>query len=300
MSRTQGGSRSAWFGFIASCLCLCASSLLYVIPVGATGVSLLFLIWRRHWALRRFVVLTGVVFMPLFLVLGAFYYHALHSSSGPKLWTFGASNIVYSLYEAIGFQGLGPGRGDLRDAARGNGSLRALFLSYAVPLATLAIAWMLVGIAGFRKMRTKRNPHMVEILSVLMVSLFGFIVLVALMKFPFLGRHLSPLRPFLVIFSACCCDSKRGFGGRIMVCFLAVTWAASSLNLRCNPRFAKDDYRDAAAFAKESASAGEQTWWVANISGAHFYGLRPCKLGKDKADWDVRKGKKPIRHAIGS
>jgi hypothetical protein len=47
----------------------------------------------------------------------------------------------------------------------------------------------------------------------------------------------------------------------------------SLLTLRLSPRFARDDYRQAAALAKQAADEGHRVWWVAHGPAGRFYGL---------------------------
>jgi len=277
--RNQADSRWGWLGFLSSSLALSGSSLLCIIPVSATGLSLLVPILRNRWRIPRHAWATMAVFLPLFLALGAFYYHALHGSSGAKLWPFGASNLVYAIYEGLGFQGLGPGRTGLREAARGSGALLHLFASYVVPLAALAGVWLAVGVAGLRAMCVRGSSHVGWILSVLLISLVGFVGVGVVMKFPFWGRHLSPLLPFVVTLAALCCrEFQRNAIARISVALLALLWATSSACIRLDARFDKDDYRGAADLAKQAVAAGERTWWCADTHGANFYGLFPVFL----------------------
>lgn len=154
-----------------------------------------------------------------------------------------------------------------------------MFSSYLLPLTALAIVWIALIAAGLRTLGAKQVSDVRWILSVLLLSLMGFVSLGFAMKFPFWGRHLSPLLPFLVFLAVSCCrEFKNRSTGRITAALLGLLWAVSSANIRLDPRFSKDDYRNAADLAKCTVAAREQTWWAADTPGANFYGLFPVPL----------------------
>jgi len=96
------------------------------------------------------------------------------------------------------------------------------------------------------------------------------------MKFPFWGRHLSPLLAFLV-FSAvwACHKTKNRMLGKMSLILLGVLWIGSAAGIRFDSSFQRDDYRSAAAIARQSISERKSTWWAADVRSANFYGVFP-------------------------
>ena len=271
----KGDSRAGWLGFLSSGFLLCASSLLCIIPVGSVWVALLVLFRKHRWSVRRHMIVASAVFLPLFLSLGAYYLHALNKSTEPKLWAFGANNLAYGAYEILGFQGLGPGRSALRTTASGSGQLLGIFQPHMVPIAALALAFIPVGLVGVRMLWTGRNIHVTWMTGILVLSIIGFLTLGLVLKFPFWGRHLSPLLPFFVCLVAVICRQfKSKLLGPAMILVMGLFWAVSTANIRVHPRFDKDDYRSAVLFAKRALAEGDTVWWAANALGAKFYDLQ--------------------------
>ncbi len=278
---TSGRSRKAWLVFLVAGLLLCASSLLCIVPVAAESAVILAFAISARWKPTRFHVMTAAILLPLYLLLGLFYMKALAgASSALKLWEFGPSNIAYSLYELLGFQGLGPSRGELREAARSGSPLGALFLPHASVLGGLVLVWAVTGgIALKAWCQTLRSTVLPSVL-VLLLSLAGYTLLGVVMKFPFWGRHLAPLLPFAVFAGAGMAAMARNRTTRIcIVTSLGLFWGASAVSIRYAPRFTNDDYRGAARFALEHSRAREVVWWAADTSGARYYGLAPAEPG---------------------
>jgi len=83
--------------------------------------------------------------------------------------------------------------------------------------------------------------------------------------------------------------SHGGWPRRLMVCGFFLLSLFSCLSLRFAARHAKDNYRDAAAYARAALQSGQQVWWNADSQGAAYYEVptadRPAEIGKA---WLVR------------
>jgi hypothetical protein len=97
------------------------------------------------------------------------------------------------------------------------------------------------------------------------------------MHFRVLGRHLAPAVTLLGVALAAGLqwwwDRRNRPWPRAVVVAVLAGWLASCLCFRFAPRHAKDDYRRAAAIAKESSQAGRCVWWAADRDTARFYGV---------------------------
>ena len=89
-----------------------------------------------------------------------------------------------------------------------------------------------------------------------------------------LGRHLTPLLPFLLALMAVglakLLEEPELWKKTIALATLAV-FLFSAVEIRLAPRFRRDDYRSAAAIALEAIHAGQHVWWLADVSTGRYY-----------------------------
>lgn len=178
-------------------------------------------------------------------------------------------NVIFSLYELSGLSGLGPGRLEIRD----NGL--AAFKPFAAPLAlglTATFALVIFGLGELlRLLGLKRGTLLLLCLSGAMVLILGIGVA---KHFRVLGRHLTPLLPFILWLLAAGASRLwhlRGPVGRAVVTIWALVAAASCYEIHFAPRHAKDDYRSAAAVANAALQQNKIVWWNADYNAAWYY-----------------------------
>ena len=208
-------------------------------------------------------------------MLGVFYLiKLLAGAGGAKLWEPGLQNVFFSLYELFGFSGLGPGRNELRAAARIGQSV-ALTKGYLPLLGLLAAAYM-----GLMLGLVRMDSHRRNVFAASGVVVFSGVValtgLAVLFGWPFWGRHLAPFYPFVVLMVSLLLANMADQNPRlskIAGCGLIVLLACSALNIRFSQRFAKDDYRGACQVAGPIVRAGEEVWWGAYSEAAFYYGI---------------------------
>jgi hypothetical protein len=147
---------------------------------------------------------------------------------------------------------------------------------YLLPLALLGapLAWGLLGAARRRFGLSPARLGMllaVTILPVAVIFGFGFLRHVRI-----LGRHLTPLFPFILVAQACALLFLWN-GGRTLrraaAVLLVAALALSSIEIRFAFRHSKDDYRAAAFAARQALARGDTVWWAASNDGARFYNL---------------------------
>jgi len=195
-------------------------------------------------------------------------------AGGARLWSLGIGNIGLAVYELLGFAGLGPGRIELREAGReGLMHVVRVLSDYLLPLGLLSV---FLAAAGFLSLRLKRGIGREVFSLCLAVSFLGFLLLTgaaAAAKWPFWGRHLAPLLPFIVLTIATACTNTNAprWAARAVLIGIATCWLASSLSLRLLPRHANDAYREAASFARSALEAGRTVWWAADEATGSYY-----------------------------
>lgn len=271
------GDRDRWvILFCISGFLLCGSSLLGVIPFGASVFVLWWIGRKNHPRLRRsaWIYLAGC--FVLLTLLGVFYVWTLFKhSTGARQWTLGWQNIGFSLYEFCGFGGLGPPRDILRDAARSSDKLARTLGPYLAGLIPLALAYGALVVALIRKrldeVQRKIISACIGVILLTFIAMFGPAYFV---RWPFWGRHLAAVFPFVTMIIAIGLNSQlRQNRGKLLAIVFLILFAISSLELRFNPWHGKDDYRNTVPIARRALAQSRSIWWVADSETAAYYGL---------------------------
>ncbi len=228
--------------------------------------------WRT-WLQGPNPLMLGL-FLVAMAVLTAFYLNSLLRGAGAsRLSSSTPATVAFALYEMLGLSGIGPSRLELRNSGQ------AGLAPYAVALTVAAGVVCLVLITGLKEARQRIGTREL----VLMAGFGLFPVVVVLfsgfaMHWRVLGRHLIASLPLLnLVLALGLARLLRSDGGRgqrlrwllALSCVLALV--CSSLSLRLAPRHRKDDYRAAAALAKQAFAQGQRVWWAAGVIGAEYY-----------------------------
>lgn len=270
---------------------LCGASMLGVIPLIVILVVLFTsAAWRRIlWTRASKVVL---FLTTAFLgALGFYYLSTLtRGAGGAKLWTVTPFNLVFVIYEFLGYAGLGPGRQQLRDIMRGAESLSHVF-PYGAGWIGLSVGYGLVVGAAVKSWFTRsecgpRKPALrlwLFCVSVPVLSALLLFLLASVVGFPFWGRHLAGTLPFAVTALAIVFYwSMQGLwrrAGRAGSLLVVLMLAISAGWMRFSPAHRHDDYRSAVRAATSLADEGLSVWWVADHSGGEYYGLTFVESG---------------------
>lgn len=272
-------------------LLLCASTLLGVIPAACAGMIFLVLCWRQKWIPSRPALVVFGFCLLLLLGLGAYYARTLVQGAGGitlETPSWGWANLAFSLYEFLGFGGVGPGRTDLREMA-GNGlaSLWQHGLPYLLAIMLLAAGWMITFMA---QRLAEYSPDQRRTCGMLLGLVLGGVLLVFVASritgFSFWGRHFSPLLApalFLLLLGLKppSGQTRRGLIATIGVVLLGIGLAWGAWETRMSPRHQKEDYRAAAELALDYLKDNRRVLWAADMPTAAYYGLK-------KEDWTGR------------
>jgi hypothetical protein len=188
-----------------------------------------------------------------------------------------AANLAFSVYELLGFTGLGPGRVALRGAAKSQEvGVASNILPYLPGMLTLAIMYCVAAVGYYRALRIPKWASYLKVTTaVIIVSALGLAVLAVGAHFPFWGRHLAPVLPAIVVIVAISLSSLSSkqwitSGLAAILCFVLLM---SSIELRFADRHRKDDYRSAVSRADAALAAGKRVWWFADVWASRYYGL---------------------------
>lgn len=265
--------RGSWRSFFLAAHLLCGSSLLGVFPLMAA-----FGICGVWWGLHRVrppmrVLWSWMAVAFSCLPWGAYYaYTLLRGSGGASVWHPGWKNMVFSVYELLGFAGLGPGRIALREMAQ-VGDFAEMW-SYLPGIFLLALVYAVAFGAVIRYRGSRKALLCLPVSGVLALSFLLLVTAAGIAHWPFWGRHLAPLLPLFLIllFEAMDVLPWTRFR-RMLLGSLLVGFIFSSLVLRFSPFHRKDAYRAAATVASVAVSKGQTVWWAAYPLGAEYYGL---------------------------
>jgi len=236
------------------------------------GAAKRFLAARAGWALFDAAVLAA---------LGGWYVHTLLvGARGTMLGPPTPATMAFFAYEWLGFSGAGPARLVMRVAGP-----RAL-LPHALPLALYAAATgffalecLRVAVPCFRPGGSRgawRLPACAVPLAAGLAGLLSMLVVGVVDDMAVRARHAMPVFPAALLVAAVCADRLLASGrktARAAPVLLLVAMLASSLSLRFGERHGKEDYRRAAALAREELQAGRCVWWAADANTASLYGL---------------------------
>jgi hypothetical protein len=263
-------------------LLLCSSSMLGVLPfAAATGLAcwLFYKSGMMPVPSARVGMATGFV---LFAMLGAWYLRTLlMGSGGAKMWTPSLFNLAYIIYEFSGAAAFGPGRTELRAAMADSAGHAWNVVRNYIPQMTI---WaLIVGSSVIfasrgccEERRHAYNPVTGVALCVVFVagSLFAAAMLVG---FPFWGRHLSPLLPWVCWLVALGLGSQskafRQTRKRLGIA-LVVLFFLGCVQIRWGARHQKEDYAGATSTALQAMGQGRVVWWLADPIVADYYGLK--------------------------
>jgi hypothetical protein len=186
----------------------------------------------------------------------------------------GLPNLVFAIYEFLGFGGLGPPRNVLREAP----SLHTFF-PY---LPSLALGVVAFGVVLLAILLHKRDSTERRVVFGLFTSLAAGLLLTLALSyaahFRVLGRHMAtffPLFALLLLTGLLTGTTLRH--RKLVFCallLLGIAWSVSDFRQRLLPSYEKDDYRDAAALARSALVRGEPVQWLEDPVTARYYGLR--------------------------
>ncbi|MDZ4787940.1 MAG: hypothetical protein SH807_03290 [Blastochloris sp.] len=275
---------NSWILFYTSCFIVCGSSLL---GVPFAGCSILLVIWlvgnRKAAPFHKDFPWIAITSLFLLVMVGLTFYFAWTFLQGARASTVGQTdvkNLFFAFYELTGLSGLGPGRMLIRDLG-----VRA-FIDWLPLLAPTILCLGLVLYSALKKYRIQgifiKQDLALLVISIVIPTLFIFL-LGWKAEFRVLGRHLTPLLPWLLLGFSWVVWTQWHIGkqyARILVVVIFAMLSLSCLGIRFNPAHAKDDYRGASEVAYENLVKGGVIWWAADRAAAHFYQLPVNRLGR--------------------
>ncbi len=273
---------------MAATVVLCGASSLGFIWAGGFWAAIIYL-WlhkgRVHF--HRPPASLGAVAVTLLLLalLAAYYAWAtLTFRDGFFDRPPGLINLAFVAYEVLGFNGLGPGRLQLR--AEPVVSVLAALPSL-IPLAAVFGLLALFTLLLLLRHRPERRVVLSVVLALLIPSAVIFAA-AFLTNFRILARHFIPALPLFLLFAGWLIFQawhQPRWLWRGVAALLPALWLASSLGTLLLARHAKDDYRTAAQVVRQATEQGREAWWVADAAAAYLYRVPLSFQREDQKVW---------------
>lgn len=190
---------------------------------------------------------TGVCFAPIYLYLLFLYIGNVQSGSA-RGWSIpGLSNIALVIYYFIGNAGLGLSRNDIRAQKFELLTFETLFFPI---LLTIVFAILIILVLKKYRSILYKNSLMLSGALAYMVVFYLFSVK---WHFQFWERHLIMAYPaFILLLIQLTVELAKSKKKKWLVVILYSLWMISSIQLRFNPYYFKDNYKDAIHYVLNS------------------------------------------------
>ncbi|MFZ4778534.1 MAG: hypothetical protein ACOYM3_24450 [Terrimicrobiaceae bacterium] len=264
--------------FCIGAVILCGSSLLGAIPAFFFGLLMLLSLDRNKQLIDLLKSKSAwvVIATASLIMAGLGAYYAWTLSLGAKASSVGQTSlatILFGIYELSGFSGFGPGRLELREVGpRALGGYLGFLVIGSLPY-LLVLAWLVL--------RPAMSPKGVKLsaiaITVCLLATFLAVVAVGFLgNFRVIGRHFTPLVPFLfILLGLLWARMWASMAWRWAVGFSLLIFVGGSLTQRLDARFAKDDYLSASSVARAALADGQVVWWAADPAASNYYGVFP-------------------------
>jgi hypothetical protein len=262
-------------------LLLCGSSLLGVIFAFWFSISFL-LLWLMRQPLAQILQRSDLrlaisISVPALVLLGVYYCWTLSLGAGASaVGSTSPMSIAYAAYDLLGMAGFGPGRGELRLSHAALLPHAPQLSAYGLALGLLASAGTVLSLRQSGRHKWLESPLVFWAAPAAMAA--TTIMIGVLGDFRIVGRHLTPLLPFLLIFlsfaASTLWQTQPRIAGRAIAILSILAMLGSALAYRTSQRHAKDDYRSAAEHGRRALENGGSVWWAADQIAAHVYGLQ--------------------------
>ena len=279
-------------------LLLSGAHFLGMLPLAAVAC---WIVLQGIWQKLRFSSgAKAILFLSLSIlfVLSAYYVTTLlRGAPWEKYWVVSPANVLFAIYEFLGFSGFGPGRQDLRAIMKGLTSSFGL-LPFIPGLLLLAGAYIFVFAAAAKSWMTRESSRAAHAqgarpicvarsyallspwlmgLAVPLLSMGALFLIALALGQPFWGRELAGTFPFWILALGITVHwARQGIwrkAGRFAAAAILFLLLTSSLLTRFAPWHRHDDYRGAVAEALKLSAAGKSIWWVADYPCGTYYGL---------------------------
>lgn len=203
------------------------------------------------------------------LILGAYYYYTLKNGAGGTRLTPDIKNILYILYDFLGYGGIGPPRNVLR----ANPTL-PVHSRYFIAIISVTLFYIvIVGVLIRNLSKIKDNLPFYVLLGT-GVGMLIFFIFAKSFDFKFLSRHLIFFfPPFLFSFYTLFYDILVSRSRKLITFVISgmiVIFLYSDINIRFNSDYQKENYKKAIDFTIHE-SGNLNILWIADEHCFQYY-----------------------------
>ena len=290
-NRERYGGTSPWICLLFL-LIVCALHMMAVFLGVAMSAFVVMEMRRKH--ISRILLMKDwkkatIFHLPFFLLLASYFCSTLLRGAHGAKGRPGLGNVVFALYEFLGFGGLGPPRNELRSEPH-----LATLIPYW-PWLVLGVAacfsLIVIGIPVFRS--KEKRAGVINLVKSLLIGVILVVAASSVVGFQFWGRHLAPFFPIFIwivilLFSAPHEGARFRLTRPAALVVLVLAWTASDFRLRFLPKYGKDNYRLATEIVLSQTQTSRGTAvWIANEVAARYYGLQSVN-DPVSAPWPIR------------
>jgi len=233
------------------------------------------------WSELKENIKTVSVFIVFMLPLIFYYLYTIYVGGGGQRETPGLGNIGFSIYEFLGFSGLGPARDTLREINQNStfSTLVYSLIGYAGLIIPLIISYFILIVYVVKNEGFKviiKNKFLIAFCCAFIL----FFIVAFIVKFRFWGRHLIFLLPFQIFFIAELLKSVilgKNNITKFIIPLLFIMLSISSYRIIYNPEYKKEDAKLAAFECKKLVLQGESIIWLFDEDEGKYYEID--KLG---------------------
>lgn len=243
--------------------------LFYLKRQGKTFKSLL-----KDWQVP---ILVSSIFI---LAQGCYYFYTLKNGAGGTRLLPDIKNVLFVLYDFLGYGGIGPPRNVLR----ANQTLAA-HCSYFIPILSATLFYIIslaILLRNFSKIKDKLPLY---VLLGIGTGVLVFFFFAKLFDFKFLSRHLIfYLAPFLFSFYSLIYDILISWSRRIVILFIVGALTVliySDINIRFNSYYQKENYKKAFDFTMQESN-DLTILWIADEHCFQYYSREEKSLRSKK------------------
>lgn len=210
-------------------------------------------------------IIVLIIFM---FVVTIYYLITISSGKGGQIESPGVGNIGYSLYEFLGFGGLGPNKNALRESDH----KITLILQSLILILPLLFCYFFIIFSALKK-STKEVFSNVFLKSFILGFILFFIV-AYIVQFRFWGRHLIYIYPFWLLFTAHLlhdfAQNMKPFSKIILSVFILFISLSSFNILFCN-KYKKENIKGISEKSLELRNPDEIIYWSEATESAWYY-----------------------------
>jgi len=266
----EAGKTEGLHGLLGAGVFLAAASL--TAGVWSVGLLVGMVILRPEWLKTKGFWMKAAVWLPFAAVVGGYHIYMLSAGyRGAVARGGGLLSMGFGFYELMGLMGMGPERDVIRSSSV------AGLLGGHIWLPVYAVLFFLAWVGGV-KAWLGNKPAKVWIGMAVAAGLpLGMLACVSVLaNFSVLGRHMSPVLPWLLVpIGWFIRESLRRQRAWLAVAMVVVAGAVvSAVILRTAERHERDDYRQATGLVVEDLKKGRTVQWNADMNAPRFYVFR--------------------------